>query len=74
MEELKMTSQKIIDVLNNDPKACEIMKEFKEAAERQSLTEVEYNKAHEAILMMLISNNEEATNVMAKEAYSYASK
>lgn len=63
---------KIMDILNKDEKAKKLNKAFNEAAERKGLTGTELENAREAFLMMIIANNPEAMQAMAKEVYNAA--
>jgi hypothetical protein len=68
----KMTiSNKVIEILNKDEAAKKMNKAFNEAAERQGITGEEYNKAKQSFLMMMIANNPEAMEVMAREVYAH---
>lgn len=69
-----MMSEKVIAILNKDEKAKKLNTMFIEAAERQGLTGEELEKARESFLMLLISKNQEAMQVMAREAYEELNK
>lgn len=64
-------SEKVIAILNKDEKAVQMNKLFNEAAEKQGMIGAELENARQALLMMLISKNEEAMKVMAREAYAH---
>ncbi|MBU7316119.1 hypothetical protein [Paenibacillus oleatilyticus] len=69
-----MYSKKIIDLLNKDPKACMLMKQFEEAATRQGIVGNEYNEARETMLMMIMATNQEVMNLMAEDVYRSINK
>jgi hypothetical protein len=67
-----MNSDKIIAILNYDDRALNLLGAFERAAESQGLTGTEYNQAKNTMMMMFISGNDEAMNVMAKQVYEEA--
>jgi hypothetical protein len=64
-------SEKVVAILNEDESAKKMNKLFNEAAEKQGLEGEELEGARQAMLMMLISNNPVAMQVMASETYEY---
>ncbi|QSF43501.1 hypothetical protein [Paenibacillus tianjinensis] len=64
-----MYSDKIIEILNKDERAKNLLGAFERAAKNQGLTGEEYNQAKNTIMMMAISGNDEAMNIMAKQVY-----
>ncbi|WP_405169324.1 hypothetical protein [Paenibacillus sp. FSL H3-0286] len=64
-----MIGKQIINILNKDKKAKEILSSFNEACENQKLTQLEMDKSRETLMMMLITRNPEAMEVMARDTY-----
>ncbi|MGR7944247.1 MULTISPECIES: hypothetical protein [unclassified Paenibacillus] len=62
-------SSKVVEILNKDEKARKLMQEFNEAAERTGLSNEEYVKAREIVLMLCMYGCKEAMNVMSNEVY-----
>lgn len=64
-------SDKVINILNQDEKAKKLNTMFNETAAKQGLKGSELENARQTFLMMLISKNPEAMQVMAEEVYNY---
>lgn len=62
-------SQQIIDILNNDPKARRMKQLFENAADKANMYGEERQKAWETTLMIIISQNKEAMELMANEVW-----
>ena len=62
-------TDKVIEMLNNDPKARKLLGEYKRAAKKHNATEAEYEAGLEIITMVAVIGNEEALSLMAEETY-----
>lgn len=62
-------NDKIIAILNQDTRARILLESFNDAVERQGLTADEASEARKTLIMLLISRNPEAMDVMARDIY-----
>ncbi|MCY8048468.1 hypothetical protein MOD91_18265 [Bacillus haynesii] len=62
-------SQQIIDILNKDEKAKNLMKEFNHTAKEQGLKDDEYASAREVVLLLCMRQNDEVMKMMADELW-----
>ena len=63
-------TDKVIEILNSDPKARMLLGKFKEKAAEENITGKAYESALETITMLAIVNNKEALSIMAEETYN----
>ncbi|MGF7045707.1 hypothetical protein J2T13_000167 [Paenibacillus sp. DS2015] len=64
-----MIGQQIINILNKDEEAMELLTTFNEACERQGLTPTEVEEARTTFITIMIARSPEAMEVMARDAY-----
>lgn len=62
-------SDKIIEILNKDNKARELLKSYNDACKKNNATPEEYEEGKKLILMLAIKNNPDAFNVLTKDLY-----
>lgn len=65
-----MMSQRIIDVLNKDPKAIEFKKEYEKQMDKYQLSDEEKQEKRKLMMMLCIYNNDEAKSIMKQQIYN----
>ena len=70
---MDITTQ-IFNVLNNDPESMKLLNSLNEAAKNHNVTEEEYLKARELILLAAVLQNKTAFNMLADYVYTEINK
>ncbi len=70
---MDITTQ-IFNVLNNDPESMKLLNSLNEAAKKHNVTEEEYLKAREMILLAAVLQNKTAFNMLADYVYTEINK
>jgi len=63
-------STEIIDILNKDPKAKQLIAILNEVAQKNNFTDKQYDDARTMILLMAIKNNPVAFKTLADGVYN----
>lgn len=66
----KETTDKIMIALNNDKEAKRNLADLNEAAKKYNVSDTDYEKARELIIMASIHNCPEAMEIMAESAFN----
>ncbi len=70
---MDITTQ-IFNVLNNDPESMKLLNSLNEATKKHNVTEEEYLKAREMILLAAVLQNKAAFNTLADYVYTEINK